>query len=74
MDVTYTCEFDAKRFERSVKRALSFSFRGATVFFWCIVAAWLLLVFRQWLGVCSSGAADDGWGSVHDLPYDGFRI
>ena len=28
MDVTYIYEFDVKRFERSVKRALSFSFRG----------------------------------------------
>lgn len=56
MDVTYTYEFDAKRFERSVKRALAFSFRSATVFSWCIVAAWLLLVFRQWLG----GWPEDG--------------
>lgn len=64
MDITYTCEFDAKRFERSVKRALSFSFRGATVFFWCIVAAWLLLVFRQWLG----GWPEDGRSFLFVMP------
>ena len=64
MDVTYTYEFDAKRFERSVKRALAFSFRGATVFSWCIVAAWLLLVFRQWLG----GWPEDGRSFLFVMP------
>ena len=52
MDVTFTTKFDAKRYARAVRRALAFSFRGLTVFSWCLMVAWLVFLFVWWLNGC----------------------
>ena len=52
MDVTFTIRFDAKRYARAVRRALAFSFRGATIFSWCMLVMMFGFVFNWWLGGC----------------------
>ena len=52
MDVTFTTKFDEKRYARAVRRALAFSFRGFTVFSWCLMAALLVFTFDWWLKGC----------------------
>ena len=52
MDVTFTIRFDAKRYARAVRRALVFSFRGVTIFSWCMLVAMFGFVFNWWLGGC----------------------
>ena len=52
MDVTFTTKFEAKRYARAVRRSLAFSFRGLTVFSWCLMAAWLVFLFAWWLNEC----------------------
>ena len=59
MDVTFTTKFDATRYARAVRRALSFSFRGLTVFFWCLMAAWPVFMFAWWLKGCP--AEEHSW-------------
>ena len=52
MDVTFTTKFDAKRYARAVRRVLAFSFRGLTIFSWCMLVALFGFVFDWWLGGC----------------------
>ena len=66
MDVTFTIKFDAKRYARAVRRALVFSFRGLTIFSWCIMAAWLVSMFDWWI----RGYPEvEGCSSLWSLPF-----
>ena len=64
MNVTFTIKFDEKRYARAVRRALAFSFRGLTIFFWCLLAAWLVFMFGWWL----RGCPEDGLSLLLWLP------
>ena len=66
MDVTFTTKFDAKRYARAVRRALAFSFRGLTIFSWCIMAAWLVSMFDWWIRGCPEV---QGCTSLWSLPF-----
>ena len=65
MDVTFTTKFDAKQYARAVRRALAFSFRGFTVFSWCLMAAWLVFMFDWWL----KGCPKEGCSLLWSLPF-----
>ena len=66
MDVTFTTKFDAKRYACAVRRALVFSFRGLTIFSWCIMAAWLVFMFDWWIRGCPEV---QGCTSLWSLPF-----
>ena len=66
MDVTFTTKFDAKRYACAVRRALAFSFRGLTIFSWCIMAAWLVFMFDWWIRGCPEV---QGCTSLWSLPF-----
>ena len=61
MDVTFTTKFDARRYARAVRRALAFSFRGLTVFAWCLVLAWLVFMLAWWLKGCPEEERSWAW-------------
>ena len=49
MDVTFTTKFDVKQYARDIKRALAFLFQSLKVFYWCLLMAWLVIMFALWL-------------------------
>ncbi len=61
MDVTFTVKFDVKQYARDIKRALAFLFRNLIVFYWCLMAAWLVIMFALWLGEWPEGWETLAW-------------
>lgn len=47
MDVTFSTRFNAKRFARDIKKALTF--KGYALAFWCLLASWPAFMFASWL-------------------------
>ena len=61
MDVTFTVKFDVKQYARDIKRALAFLFRNLIVFYWCLMAAWLVIMFALWLEEWPEGWETLAW-------------
>ena len=61
MDVTVTVKFDVKQYARDIKRALAFLFRNLIVFYWCLMAAWLVIMFALWLEEWPEGWETLAW-------------
>ena len=61
MDVTFTVKFDVKQYARDIKRALAFLFRNLIVFYWCLLAAWLVIMFALWLEEWPEGWETLAW-------------